>query len=170
MQKRKKISRKKKRGFLLLDKVKTQLVEDGYTVNQDDEEIFGEESQIKDKELNVDDFDSLLSVDLEAQNEEPIICLKLQETQIKGYGKEDSLLSVDQVKIFEHFMSNHNVNNVAAQYEKACYAKSYNKRIQTHFLKKGKSKEEKMERSPLNRKTKVRNSFKNSKSYIPLRL
>ena len=38
MQKRKKISRKKKRGFLLVDKVKTQLINEGYTVNQDEEE------------------------------------------------------------------------------------------------------------------------------------
>lgn len=80
-QKRKKVDRKKKRGFLLVDRVKTQLEKEGYTVNQD-EESYLDDSDVKDKVVNIDDFDSLLSVDLEGQNEEPV-CLRFLETQVK---------------------------------------------------------------------------------------
>ena len=42
---RKRIERKRKRGFLLLDKVKAQVAKEGYVVNQEEEEISYEDNE-----------------------------------------------------------------------------------------------------------------------------
>ena len=109
--------RKKKRGFLLVDKVETELVKDGYTVNQQSQSLI-EETEKKGKQPNDDEFDSLLSVDCEMLNEDPIaiLGLKIQQANTKSEEKQEASVSVDQVKIFEHFMKIHNINHVATQY------------------------------------------------------
>lgn len=60
------MNRTKKRGFLLLDKVNTQLEKDVYIVNQQEESSYQEDSSIEREKLSktrkIDEFGSLLSV------------------------------------------------------------------------------------------------------------
>lgn len=114
-----------------MDKVKTRLAKDWYTVNQEETENFSEEDINNKVDKKIDDFESLLSIDEgEDQNNQ---VLKVIEV---GKGGDDKHLCIDQVKIFEHFMKNHNINTVAANYEKACNFQSYKNRIQSCFIKK----------------------------------
>jgi len=51
---RKKTERKKKRGFLILDKINTHLEKEVYTVNQEDESIYEEDTEVvKEKIANM---------------------------------------------------------------------------------------------------------------------
>lgn len=87
---------------------------------------------------------------------------------MKSEEKEEvARVNVDQVKIFEYFMRNHNINHVAAQYEESCRCKTYNKRIQTWCLK---TEGGKKELSRFQNKVKSIPALKKTHKLIPIRL
>lgn len=111
--------------------MRAEATKKNYTVFLEDLEF---ESKIySDRILNkdVNEFESLLSIDASLANEGPSFIGAILKPS-----HEEKFLRLDQVKIFEHFMKFNNINTVSANYEKACAGKTYRKRIMTKRIKK----------------------------------
>lgn len=105
---RKKKKRKESRIQMSIDQVKVQFDNDWYNVKKEDSESYFDQEQYalskNFKKLN--EFESLLEIEESAIQVED----SSKETSEKQY------LRLDQVKIFQHFLNHHNINQLAARY------------------------------------------------------